>query len=385
MSISKRIRLRRQSGKKCVEHLRNKLADLQQLEQDNDKMYLERMSAMAVRNRAESDAQQAQNQTETDAKRRDNDISGAANARKISIFRRANLQDLAVMRVEHAAEMGGMRRKDAEDKAAHEVSLRRLQAQNRQQMDDAAIDHELKLSELEQGVDDAEQWHQDAFLASETAHQCKLSDIARKHRAELAQGHTQEDGELEMTAMAIEDEHEMHELRLRHKDEVYEQSKANGATEATQTAEKEATRQQHQDKMDTICHLMHDTKELKGQLKESTARCFALNKKVNDERDEKRSAADVQRESDKQLTVQMELIEAAQQEIAGWRTRAVPMSDPDDLQALSDEALEERLEELYPLLHLILSEQKERCRSVKGKITGMLEITDQLLILRESD
>merc|ERR1719365_425583 len=288
------------------------------------------MSGMSVRNRAESDTQQAQNQTETDARRRDNDISGAANARKISIFRRANLQDLAVMRVEHAAEVEAMRRKDAEDKAAHEVSLRRLQAQNRQQMDDAAIDHELKLSELEQAVDDAEQWHQDAFLASETAHQCKLSDIARKHRAELAQGHTQEDRELEMTAMAIEVEHEMHELRLRHKDEVYEQSKAN---EATQTAELEATRQQHQDKMDTICHLMHDTKELKGQLKESTARCFALNKKVNDERDEKRSAADVQRESDKQLTVQMELIEAAQQEIAGWRTRTVPMSDPDDLQA----------------------------------------------------
>merc|ERR1740131_140172 len=177
----------------------------------------------------------------------------------------------------------------------------------------------------------------------------------------------------QMAAMGIRHTHETHKMEVRQLHEVDELGRANDAKKATQTADVRTLKGRNQSKMDNMCRVMQQTQVLEARLEASTERYFELARQVNHERAEMRRFADLEVESEAQLTVQMKHITALQREVASksWKKYARGV---DEITSL---------EKLYPLLDKIIAAQKQYRRRVGREVTSIAKSAPLILAKHE--
>ena len=163
-------------------------------------------------------------------------------------------------------------------------------------------------------------------------------------------------------------------MEVRQLHEVDDLGRANEAKKATQTADVRALKGRNQSKMDNMCRIMQQTQVLEARLEASTERYFELARQVNHERAEVRRWADLEVESEAQLTVQMKHISALQREVATAKSWKKYARGVDEITSL---------EKLYPLLEKILAAQKNYRRRVGREISSIANINGALLAKHE--
>lgn len=109
------------------------------------------------------------------------------------------------------------------------------------------------------------------------------------------------------------------------------------------------------------------------QLEASTQRCSKLSKQVDQERPEMRRLADLDRETETALTVQMEHIGALQKEIVAESIK-IDVRDVDKITSL---------EQVYALLETILAAHEDYRQRVGRKMKVIAEIISKLLAMHQ--
>jgi len=363
----------KESPTTCVKKLRGQIQDMKHLKADSATDHSVQMGAMAENNLVKRDACQAQYDVESDAQRHRNVDSKTANAKKVNDLSTANESKRSAMRVVNEAEIVEIRRQGAQGRAEHGAWVHRLQTLNAQRMAKTESDGARVIRGLEMHGRGDELRHKNENAGMNTAHSVDMAGIEQKHQSELTTARQNRADNLtrhnkNMTTMGVQHKHETDDLRLRQRNEVDAQGRANNAKSATQTANLKMLKGKNQDTMDDMCRVMRQTEDLEAAVEASTERYFVLADKVKDQRAVMRCHAELQILTETLLNTQMEYIRLVGKEVADARINYAEA-------AQSTSSLKKQRKHIKA----IIAEQESLRRCVSRQMNAFGKVNDKLV------